>query len=155
MKTITHMLQCHCILPQYRDYPEPVFHKFIVFGVLDDSDTLLSKYAACNNCGAIHKVYDVCQSEIILNKEDTGSLLSVDDMRLSIPDDILGVLDSYNCEPYVFEHVCYVLKNKAFSESITLTKDFMEGEVVGKRLEFTSTGRPSIIPFSEKFSETF
>ena len=155
MKPIVHMVQCHCILPQYRDLPDPVFHKFTVFGVLDDSDTLISKHAACNNCGAAHKIYDVCQSEIILNKEDSSSLMSMSDLRLQISDDILGVLDSYSCESYVYEYVCYILDHNAFDESIMLTKEFMEDEVIGKRLVFNKVGRPSIVSFSEKFNESF
>ncbi len=35
-----HLIECHCILPQYRRSSNTVYHKFVVFSVIDDSDTV-------------------------------------------------------------------------------------------------------------------
>ena len=75
-KGTKHLIQCHCLLPQYRNKPDPVFHKFPVFSVIDESDTVILKYAECNNCGAAHKVYDICKSEILTGRDEARGCLS-------------------------------------------------------------------------------
>ena len=64
MNGFKHLVQCHCVLPQFRRRPEPVFHLFVVFSVLGNDDKVEPKYAECNNCGAVHHVTEVGQSEI-------------------------------------------------------------------------------------------
>jgi hypothetical protein len=153
VKSIKHTIQCHCILPQYRNRKDPVFHKFVAFGVIDDSDTLISKYINCNHCSAVHKIYDVCKSEIVVGKEDLNSVVSIDDLTVMMPEDIVSVLESYNCNLPEYEHAFHILQNKLFSESVTLTRDIMENEVLGKRLKFNKLGLASIESFVEKFDE--
>ena len=84
MKGVKHLVQCHCILPQYKNAKDPVFHKFTVFSVIDDSDTVVSKYAECNNCGAAHKVYDICKSEIVVGKDEVRSYLKISDFQAQV-----------------------------------------------------------------------
>ena len=153
MKSIKHTIQCHCILPQYRNREDPVFHKFVVFGVIDDSDTLISKYINCNHCSAVHRIYDVCKSEIVVGKEDMRSVVTIDDISLMIPSDIVSVLESYNCDLPEYEHVLHILGNKLFNEHVVLTKDLLENEVVGKKLSFSNVGIASIESFVEQFDE--
>ena len=33
---VKHLIQCHCVLPQYRNANPPMFHKFVTFSVVDD-----------------------------------------------------------------------------------------------------------------------
>jgi len=153
VKSIKHTIQCHCILPQYRNREEPVFHQFIAFGVIDDSDTLISKYVNCNHCSAVHRIFDVCKSEIVVGKEDINSTVSIDDVSLMIPKDIVSVLEAYDCDLPEYEHALFIYQNKLFNESIILTRDSMESEVIGKRLTFTKMGSASIESFVEKFDE--
>jgi len=155
VKSIKHTVQCHCILPQYRNKKDPVFHKFVVFGALDNSDTLLAKYVKCNHCSAVHRIYDVCKSEIVIGKEDSSAITTIEDLRLMVPPDIVSVLDSYNCELHVFEHVFHILKHKLYEEHVILTKEVMDEEVIGKRLVFSKEGMPTITSFMEEFSENF
>ena len=91
-----HIVECHCVLPQYRNRKIPIYHKFMVFSIIDDSDTVLPKYAQCNNCGVVHKIYDICKSEILAGKDEIRTLCTIEDISLTIPEDIRGVLDSYN-----------------------------------------------------------
>ncbi len=153
MKSIKHTIQCHCILPQYRNREEPVFHKFVAFGVIDDSDTLVSKYVNCNHCSAVHRIYDVCKSEIVVGKEDMKSVVTIDDVSLMIPNDIVSVLESYDCDLPEYEHVLHILRHKLFDEHVVLTKDLLEDEVVGKKLSFSNVGIASIESFVEQFDE--
>jgi hypothetical protein len=45
------------------------------------------------------------------------------------------------------------MTNNAFPITITLTKDIMEEEVIGKKLVFDSNGKITIQSFSERFNE--
>ena len=144
MKPIKHMIQCHCMLPQYRNRADPVFHKFTVFGCIDDSDTLQTKYSRCNNCNAVHKVYDICKSEIMTGREEMRSIITIDDLTLQIPNDLCDVLESYDCDVPTYEYVYYVILNKAFDEEVVLSRDVLENEVIGKKLLFNKDGTASI-----------
>ena len=90
---IKHLIECHCILPQYRGSENPVFHKFIVFSVVDTSDTCVPKFVQCNNCGVVHKVYDICKSEIISGRDELKSVASISEIKIGINSDIRHLLD--------------------------------------------------------------
>jgi len=152
---IKHTIQCHCILPQYRNRKDPVFHRFIVFGCIDDSDTLITKHCECNNCGAVHRVFDICKSEILVGKESISAIMSIDDIKLSISSDLVSILESYNCELPVYEHVKFVYENRMFDQEIIIANEMMETEVIGKKLIFNEFGKVSIQPFSEQFNSMF
>jgi len=59
-----HLIECHCILSQYRDRQDAIYHKFIVFSEVDEGDTVIPKFVNCNNCGICHNVIDLCKSII-------------------------------------------------------------------------------------------
>jgi cell division ATPase FtsA len=123
--------------------------------MLDESDTILMKYVNCNHCGVVHKVYDVCKSEIVVGKEDLATAITIDDVKLMLPQDIVGVLESYNCDLPSYEHALFILQHKKFEEKVILNKEVMEEEVIGKCLKFSEKGIPSIESFLEKFDENF
>ena len=129
-----HLIQCHCMLPQYRGRKDPVFHKFIVFSVIDDSDTVIPKYTQCNNCGAVHKVYDICKSEMIVGRDELNTVTTIDDIRRGLPTDLRDVLTSYNCELHTWEHVLFIYLNEHWGQTVVLTRDTINNEVQGKIL---------------------
>ena len=155
MIPVKHTIQCHCILPQYRNRKDPVFHRFVVFGCVDDSDTLVTKHAVCNNCGAVHKIYDICKSEILVGKESLSAIMNIDDVKVSLPQDIVSILESYNCELPVYEHVKFVYDHQAYSQEVIIANEMMENEVIGKKLVFNQLGKVTIQPFSEQFDSMF
>ena len=153
MRSIKHTIQCHCVLPQYKNRPEPVFHKFIAFGIIDESDTLISKFVKCNNCGAVHKVFDICKSEICIGKEDSSAVIEIADIQMMLPEDIVSILDSYDRELPDYEHALFIMQNKKYDEKVKLSFEAMETEVVGKYLTFQSGGKAMIETFVEDFDE--
>jgi len=144
---VKHLIQCHCILPQFKNSSEPVFHKFTVFSVIDDSDTVQPKFAQCNNCGILHKITDVCRSELT-SREDAKSLPSIEDIKFSIPADLTRVLETYQCDIATWEQAEWIYLTKAWDQWITLARDEDEsGDTHGKRLIFTDDGRFRIEAF--------
>jgi len=133
-----HLIQCHCILPQYRGRKDPVFHKFIVFSVVDDSDTVIPKYVQCNNCGSVHKVHDICKSEIAWGKDELNTVNTIEDVGRGLTSDIRDVLTSYACELYTWEHVLFIYLNKLWGQTVVLTRDTINDDVQGKILRLNA-----------------
>ncbi len=126
MKGIRHLIQCHCVLPQYRRKDIPVFHKFTVFSVIKSNDTVEKKIVQCENCGIIHRVFDICRSEILVGKDESGTVLTIEDIRHSLSDKIIRILDSYNCDVSIWEQVEFLIDNEQWGEEIIIKKETQE-----------------------------
>lgn len=147
MQGIKHLVQCHCVLPQFKNSADPAFHKFVVFSIIDDSDTVQPKFAQCNNCGIVHKVIDICKSELT-SKEDSVSLQSIDDIKFSLTAELCRVLESYQCDLATWELAEWIYLSKSWDQWIILAKEEDEsGDLHGKRLLFTGDGKFRIEAF--------
>jgi len=139
LKGIKHLVQCHCILPQYRGSSNPTFHQFLVFSILDlDSDTVVSRFSECNNCGAAHKVIDICKSEIVVGKDEVKSQLSIDDIKHSLPSSLYELVLSYQKELPDFEHAQFILENEEWNDYIILSREEIDDFIQGKLVKFIS-----------------
>jgi hypothetical protein len=149
-KGIKHLLQCHCILPQYKNAKDPVFHKFIAFSVIDESDTVVVKYANCNSCGAVHKVYDICKSEIMVGKDDIRSGLVIEDFKLSLPSQLYDLLSQYSREICDYEYAQFIIDNSLWEEKLVLSREDIEDHIQGKSLKFLGPERFRIESYTHK-----
>ena len=146
-----HLIECHCILPQFRNKPDPVFHKFTVFSLLDEaSDTVEPKYAACNNCGALHKVYDICKSEISVGNEDAKLVPKKEDFKLSLPNDVYDVLHSYKRDVSDFEMAQYIIDYGKWDSFVILSKEEVEDVNQGKLLKFVASDKFRVESYSNQ-----
>tara|TARA_R100000664_G_C2739743_1_gene128424 strand:+ start:329 stop:805 length:477 start_codon:yes stop_codon:yes gene_type:complete len=141
---IKHLIECHCILPQYRNRESTVFHKFVVFSVLENN-TVIPKPAQCNNCGAIHNILDVCKSEILLSRDESVAVITIEDIKISLPDKLSGILESYNCDVSTWEHAKFIIKEKSWGSKIRLNFDTSETETAAKFLVFNEKDDYEII----------
>ena len=91
MKGLKHLVECHCVLPQYRNKKDTSYHQFVVFSIIDNADSVIPKHAACNNCGVIHNIYDIGKSEIQAGQE-TGAVMQREDIKLMMPKSLSDVL---------------------------------------------------------------
>ena len=140
-------MQCHCILPQFKNSADPVFHKFVVFSVIDDSDTVQPKFAQCNNCGIVHKVIDICRSELT-SKDDAKALPNIEDIKFSLSPDLVRVLETYQSDLATWEQAEWIYLTKSWDHWITLARDEDDsGDIHGKRLIFLDDGRFRIEAF--------
>ena len=94
---LRHLIECHCILPQFRNRKDPVYHKFVVFSITND-DVVQQKLVQCNNCGIVHKVIDFCKSEIVHGIEENKSLRTIDDIKLGITKQLADFLVQQNAD---------------------------------------------------------
>ena len=142
MEGIKHLIQCHCILPQYKNKKEVVFHKFMVFSVIDDeSDTVVTHSANCNNCGATHKIYDICKSEIVHGSEDISAVVNIQDFALSLPPQLYETLNQYSCELADYQHAQHIIDNKQWGSHIVLKREDVSDTTQGKMLVFVEENK--------------
>jgi len=135
MEGAKHLIQCHCVLPTLRKLPNPVYHSFVVFSVLDDGGNVIPKDAECTNCGVIHSVIDFCKSEIT-TKEKSSSIITVKDISLMIPSELSNVLAAYDCDIATWEQAHFIYSNSRWGERIILNRQSEEGKAKGKTLTF-------------------
>jgi len=136
---LKHLIQCHCILPQYRNLDNPVFHSFVVFSLTDENGNVIPKAVKCNNCDVAHKITDFCKSEMILGIEDTLSVISIDDIRSRIPDKICEILDKHKCDTPTWEQTSDIFENKLWGSFINLSSQKVSGMTQIKRLIIIDT----------------
>jgi hypothetical protein len=141
---LRHLVQCHCVLPQYRKRKDPVFHKFLVFSILEN-DITEEKLVQCSNCGVIHRVFDICKSEVYSGKDESLSVNTIEDIKISIPDKLLNILESYSCEIHVYENIKFILEEKSWKSKVKLTSEEIEGKVSAKFLQINGYERYSMV----------
>jgi hypothetical protein len=150
MKGLKHLVECHCVLPQFRKRKNPPYHSFVVFSLFDKSDTAIPKHARCNNCGVIHNVLDICKSEIQAGQE-VGAVMTIEDCGLMLPAGVKQVLDTYGCDVPDWEHALFILQNEKWGDFIIIHREETEaGDLTGKILRFNGPGNYRLEPFLQK-----
>ena len=143
-KPIKHLIECHCVLPQYRNLSDPFYHKFSVFSEYDEeNDEIQEKFANCNNCGVTHKIIDVCKSEIVVGSEDIKTL-SYGDFSKTLPKSLFELLIENNCEICDFEYAQFILDYNLFEDDknfLILSRETVDNSITGKLLRFISNDK--------------
>jgi hypothetical protein len=150
MQGIKHLVNCTCFLPHLKGGGDTVFHSFVVFSQINDEGEVLEKLAQCNNCGVVHRVFDVCKSEIT-KKENHGAVITEKDIALSLPSDLSGILASYSCDIATWEQVHFIFSNGMWGERAILTREEEKGTWSGKMLTVAGPTQFKIEPYG--FSE--
>jgi len=146
MEGIKHIIECQCILPQYKNKNNPVFHKFVVFSVMEN-DQIQQTYAQCNNCGVVHKITDLCRSTILSGKDEIRSILNEAEIAMTIPSDLAHILESYSCDLATWQHAQFIYNQSKWGEQIILLREEINSEVVGKILLLEGPNKFKIEPF--------
>lgn len=150
---IKHLISCHCVLPQYRNANPPIFHKFVVFSLVED-DQVKEKIVQCNNCGVLHLVNDHCKSEILSGKESSSSVRTIEDVELSLPERLAAYLKSQNVDIATWENVEWLVDNSHEAE-VVIRRDEQSGKTNLKILNIKKDGtfktRNEIISDSTEF----
>jgi hypothetical protein len=147
---VKHLIQCHCVLPQYRKLPEPLFHKFVVFSIIDDQDQVIPKAARCNNCGAVHKIVEIGRSEVALRKEDSRAIITQAELAMSLPEDVVKLFQTYDVDLATWEQAAFVLDNQQWGTAITLVRETEDDDTTGKVLVIMATNRFRVESFNRK-----
>lgn len=147
MEGIKHLIECQCVLPQYKRREDPPYHQFVVFSMIDDSGSTIEKYSQCNNCGIVHRVFDICRSEISSGNESLNSVITKEDLKMMLPTNISEVLNSYDCETYDWEFAHFIINENKVGEKIIISREEIDGKAQGKMLVYQGENRFTIEPF--------
>lgn len=129
-----HLIKCRCILSQFKSKKDPPFHHFVVFSEINDDGSVKPKYSQCNNCGIIHKIIDICKSEILEKKENSNSIITIDDIKSSIHQNLSIILEKNNADLATWESCQFCLNNKLWGSKITITSEIENETRTGKVL---------------------
>tara|TARA_B100000686_G_C16775358_1_gene968042 strand:+ start:1930 stop:2343 length:414 start_codon:yes stop_codon:yes gene_type:complete len=105
---------------------DPVFHKFSVFSVFDNKDSIYEKFSSCNNCGALHKIVDICKSEIVIGAEDGNAVRTIEDIKHSLSENIVSVLETYKCDIATWENVEFIVENNIWEENVVISRESID-----------------------------
>ena len=78
MSGLKHLIECHCYLKIYKKDIKNINHKFPVYSKFDLDGLIVPELFKCNNCDALHWVYDVCKSELRPGKDQTVILPDIE-----------------------------------------------------------------------------
>ena len=131
---IKHLIECQCVLNIFKNKTRPVFHKFKVFSQIDENDSIKEKYVICNNCDIVHRVFEVCKSEIKWGSENLKSLVTTkDDIKFNLEsrnfENIVIELEKNNIDLCEWEYIEYILDNKKEGQ-IVLNKSEIDNNIV-------------------------
>jgi hypothetical protein len=144
-KGIKHLIECHCTLAIYkgRDVPQ-TYHKFPVYSKFDKFENIIEKVVQCNNCQVLHKIVDLCKSEILGGKDELIISLSIDDLSMQLTTKLSNILIQNNCDKSTFEHVIDILDEERWGEIIILKRQIIDDKQHIKTLEILSADRIKI-----------
>ena len=126
MPGVKHLIECHCVLRMYKGNEEVENHKFPVYSKIDKDDKIIPKFAKCNNCESLHYVYDYCRSELRGGKDQTSVTLSIDDIAISLPERLSGILAKSYCDIATWEHCLDIIEENRWGESVVLSRDVID-----------------------------
>lgn len=138
---IKHLIECQCILKIYEKNTVPVYHKFVVFSEVDENGNVKEKYASCNNCQIIHKVYGPFTSEIQWGKEGIKSYVrTIEDVKfnLDLPQKIISILETEQVEVSTWEQIEFITDNNLDGEIIKLKEEDLGEVKTFKYLEYNN-----------------
>src|SRR5581483_3885657 len=129
---LKHLVTCRCTLPQFKRAASPPLHQFTVFSVVADDDTVIPKYAQCNNCGIVHRVVEINRSEIISGKESMNSIVTIAGIKASLAPRLADILEGSDCDLPTWEMAKHIYDNKKWGEFVVLASDTDAGTRSGK-----------------------
>lgn len=131
---IKHLIECQCTLHIFKNKTKPIYHKFKVFSEILDDDQIKEKYVICNNCDIVHRVFEVCKSEIKWGSEGLKSLvLTKEDVKFNLHskgfDNIVLELEKNNIDLCEWEYIDYLLENNIEGQ-VVLNKNEIDNNIV-------------------------
>lgn len=138
MPGLKHLIECHCVLALFKSSQKIINHKFPVYSKIDSNGKVISKIVKCNNCDSLHKVFDICKSEIKFGKDQTPVTVTREDLGYMLPSRLNDLLVKTDVDISVFEHVLDVIEEERWGEYIVLKRDIIDEKQQVKLLEIFS-----------------
>lgn len=141
-----HLVQCRCVLTQFKRMADPPSYEFVVFSELIDG-VVQTKLVSCPNCGIIHKVVDLCKSEV-LNRDDSRTMTSVEDVKMSLSAPLVAILEKHEVDISVWEHARWIIENSSWGNFVLLEQEKVRG---GKNVKLMTILGTSLFRIEARF----
>lgn len=128
---VKHLIECNCILPQFKNRKDVIFHKFVVFSKIGFDDKVIPSYVKCNNCGGVHRVFEISKSELMKN-ENSKSVETIDEIKLSLPEKVQVLLEKYDCDLPTWQEAQFIIDNEAWGNQVILSREIEESKTATK-----------------------
>ena len=125
--TQRHAIKCRCVLKQ-QDKREPEQFTFLTCSLINDG-AVVPSYVECPNCGIMHKIHDVCRSEIQNRAELTGAVQTIDEIRASLPDKVSSLMSSYELDISSWQQAQLIVEHKLWGEHVLLKTELLPDDV--------------------------
>jgi hypothetical protein len=83
-------------------------------------------------------VNDICTSDILPGKENMGSIVKIEDVKTSLPSNLIDILERNNCDLPVWEQAQFILENKQWGNFVILAQEEEAGTKQGKYVRIMS-----------------
>lgn len=143
MPGIKHLIECFCKLKIMEN--SNFNHKFPVYSKINENGKIIKKNVKCNNCEAFHEVYEIGKSNIIAGKDQSGSVLTKNDISLSLPEQLIKIFERYNSDFSSYEHAIDILEEKRWGEIIVLKRDIIKEKENVKFVEINGKNNFKIV----------
>jgi hypothetical protein len=150
MPGIKHLIECHCVLPLYRDSQKIIYHKFPVYSKIKEDGKLIEKLVKCNNCEAVHLIKELCKSSIQPGKDQTSVTLTKEDMSYMLSDKLVLLLEKTNSDIPIWEHVLDIVDEKRWGEDVVIKREIIDEKEHVKILRLLSENKFKV--FSESIN---
>jgi D-ribose pyranose/furanose isomerase RbsD len=146
MPGVKHLLECHCTLKIYEVGKNNIYHKFAVYSKVDNLGRLIEKIASCNNCGTLHRVVDICKSEILRSgKDENKSAVCIEDIQLQLPDKINNILIKYDVDLATWEQILDIFDEESWGQNVVISRDLIDQKYHVKVLQIISAEKIKIL----------
>lgn len=126
MPGIKHLIECHCKLAIYKKSNKEIYHKFPVYSKINEYGKIVEKFRKCNNCDALHKIYDIGKSEIFPGKDQTETIMRIEDFKYSLPENIYSFLQDSNSDISNYFHIKDIIDEKRWGENVVIKRDIID-----------------------------
>lgn len=110
---------------------DPPFFHFLVFSVVENDETK-PKIVQCPNCGVLHRVIDIGRSEILTGRDDSRTLMTLDDVKSSLPANLVRIMEPHDLDISQWEHAAFSLENEIWGDIIVLSTETVGDKKCGK-----------------------
>ncbi len=146
---IKHLIECNCLLPQFKHSDPPMWHQFVVFSEIDETGAIIPSFAQCNNCGMVHKVTEVGISSTL--KRDTFMALpTIEELRNTLAEKLQKELSGYELDLPTVQEIVFIFQHQLWGRTVILQKEQVEEYLVGKMLQIIGISLWRIQTFQEE-----
>lgn len=141
-----HLVRCRCVLSTFRAMKDPPNYEFVVFSELEN-DRVIPKIVQCDNCGVLHNVDEAGKSSI-LNAEDQKTSVTIDDLKMSLSPEIVGILERHAPSISTWERAAWLCQNGSWGEFVVLDEERVPG---GRSVKIMTILGKSLVRLETKF----